>query len=215
MKLKPLLKIYSAGIIFFVGLLVYPSTYADGDLAKYLPETCYQTGEFEQQKPLANTGRLLITRGHYAFACDKGLVWHTEEPLVETTLYQLNGLTWIKSADQPLQPLTGKIHQQLGKILNQLIGGNQDYLQKHFVISENNDLLQLVPRKSRMKKFLQAIDIVRSEQRVDIKLQHPDNNFTSVVISNIQNLSSLDEDQCRESTNADADVCQTLLVPGS
>lgn len=211
MKSKPLLKNYSAGIIFVIGLLINPFTHADNILDKYLPETCYQTGEFEQQKPLANTNKLLTTHGRYAFACDKGLVWHTESPLMETTLYQLNGRAWIKSADQPMQPLTGKIHQQLGKILNQLIGGNQLYLEKHFVISETNDILILTPRKSRMKKFLQVIEITRSEQVVDIKLQHPNNHFTSVVITHIQNLASLNEDQCRESTKTGVEVCQTLL----
>lgn len=211
MRLKQRLKHYSAGVVFVVGLLINPCVNANEILNKYLPETCYQTGEFEQQKPLANTNKLLTTRGRYAFACDKGLVWHTESPLMETTLYQLNGRAWIKSADQPMQPLTGKIHQQLGKILNQLIGGNQVYLQKHFVVSQVNNILTLTPRKSRMKKFLQAIDIARGEQTVNIKLQHPNNQVTSVVIAHIQNLASLNEDQCRESTKTGVEVCQTLL----
>lgn len=211
MKSKPLLKHYSAGILFVIGLLIHSLTYADEILDKYLPQSCYQTGEFQQQKPLANTSKLLTTHGRYAFACDKGLVWHTESPLMETTLYQLNGRAWIKSADQPMQPLSGKIHQHLGKILNQLIGGNQVYLQKHFVISQADNILTLTPRKSRMKKFLQAIEIARGEQTVDIKLQHPNNQFTSVVITHIQNLALLNKDQCRESTKTGIEVCQTLL----
>lgn len=184
---------------------------ADDFLKSYLPETCYQTGEFEQQKPLGTTNKLLTTKGRFAFACDKGLVWHVESPLVETTLYQLNGRQWIKPADSEMQPLNGKVHLQIGKILNQLIGGNQDYLNKNFVSVNKDNQLELTPRQRRMKKFLHSILIIRDSEQVNIKMLQQNNGFTAVRIYNIQNRSSLNETECRESTNTSRDVCQVLF----
>ncbi len=177
----------------------------------WLPETCYQTGEFEQQKPLGTTDKLLTTKGRFAFACDKGLVWHVESPLIETTVYQLNGRHWVKSADDKIQPLSGKVHQHVGKILNQLIGGNQAYLNKNFVAVHKDNQLELTPRQRRMKKFLRSIQIVREPEQVNIKMLQQDNGFTAVRIFNIQNRSSLNETECRESTNTAQDVCHLLL----
>lgn len=215
MKLKSLFNYFASRLMMAIGLAISCFVCADETLDKYLPQSCYQTGQFEQQKPLGKTNKMITTNGRYAFACDKGLVWHTQSPLTETTVYQLNGHQWIKSDDQPMQLLTGKIHQHLGKILNQLIGGNQDYLRKNFVVSETDNLLQLTPRQSRMKKFLLGIEIARNEQGVNIKLQHPKDNFTSVRIVNIQNMTSLSELDCRESTQTGVDVCHTLLAPDS
>ncbi len=186
-------------------------TVADDIFKTYLPETCYQTGEFEQQKPLGRTDKLLTTKGRFAFACDKGLVWHVESPLIETTLFQSSGRQWIQSADGNMQELNGTIHQHLGKILNQLIGGNQAYLNKNFVAVHKDNQLELTPRQRRMKKFLRSIQIVREPEQVNIKMLQQDNGFTAVRIFNIQNRSSLNETECRESTNTAQDVCYLLL----
>lgn len=185
---------------------------ADDLLKRYLPETCYQTGEFEQQKPLGKTTKLLNSQGRFAFACDKGLVWRTQTPLLETNLYQLNGRQWLQAGDAPLQELKGKIHRHLGNILNQLIGGNQQYLNKHFVMMEQDQTLVLTPKQSRMKKFLQSIHITPADDAVVIKMQHPD-NFTQVRIFNINSRESLDQTECRDSTQTSAEICQTLFEP--
>lgn len=197
-------------LIIFLFCSFTTSAFAEDLLKKYLPETCYQTGEFEQQKPLGKTQKILDSQGRFAFACDKGLVWHTETPLVETSLYQKDGRQWLKSGDNPLQPLTGKIHRQLGDILNQLIGGNQQYLTKHFLMQENDSNLVLTPKQSRMKKFLQNIVIRPTADAVTIKMQHPD-AFTQVRIFNITSRESLNQNQCRESTQTSDEICQQLF----
>jgi hypothetical protein len=188
------------------------SAYASADdlLKRYLPETCYQSGEFEQQKPLGKTAKLLTSQGRFAFACDKGLVWHTQSPLIETNLYQLNGRQWLKSGDNPMQQLTGKIHRHLGNILNQLIGGNQQYLNKHFEMLEQDQTLVLTPKQSRMKKFLQQIQIIPAADSVTIKMQHPD-NYTQVRIFNINSRESLNQTECRDSTQTSDEICHRLF----
>lgn len=183
---------------------------ADDLLKRYLPETCYQTGEFEQQKPLGKTEKRLTSHGRFAFACDKGLVWNTQVPLSETNLYQLNGRQWLKSGDNAIQQLTGKIHRHMGDILNQLIGGNQQYLNKHFVIQEQDQTLLLTPRQSRMKKFLQQIQITPAADSVTIKMQHPD-NYTQVRIFNINSRESLNQTECRDSTQTSDEICHKLF----
>jgi hypothetical protein len=192
--------------------LCFCGAYASADdlLKRYLPETCYQTGEFEQQKPLGKTPKLLSSQGRFAFACDKGLVWRTQSPLLETNLYQLNGRQWLQSGDAPMQELKGKIHRHLGNILNQLIGGNQQYLNKHFVMAEQENALVLTPKQSRMKKFLQSIQVIPTDDAVIIKMQHPD-NFTQVRIFNINSRESLNQTECRDSTQTSDEICHRLF----
>jgi len=198
--------------ILFLLFVCACSTFVSADdlLKRYLPETCYQTGEFEQQKPLGKTQKLLTSQGRFAFSCNKGLVWRTQSPLLETNLYQLKGRQWLQSGDAPLQELNGKIHRHLGNILNQLIGGNQQFLNKHFAMVEQDKTLMLTPKQSRMKKFLQSIQITLTDNAVIIKMQHPD-NFTQVRIFNINNRDSLNQTECREFTQTSDEICYRLF----
>lgn len=164
----------------------------------YLPEGCYQTGLYEQQKSIAGMSKLLETQGSFAFACDKGLLWHTAAPLNETLVYSLQGNTQIVRADGSSQKLSGTVQRHLGQMLNNLIGGNRAYLEKTFAIVATDSGIRLTPRKKRMEKFLRAIDMTRSGDTVTIRMQHQGDEFTAIRVYQLQALQKLGREECMQ-----------------
>lgn len=185
-------------------------------LSYYLPESCYQTGRYTQQKSVAGINKLLETEGNFAFACDKGLLWHTSLPLNETLVYQLQGGTQLVHADGSSQKLSGTVQRHLGQMLNHLLGGNSAYLEKTFVIAASETGIQLTPRKKRMEKFLRNIHITRSSDAVTIRMQHQGDEFTAIRVFELQSLPALSAAQCAHllsTGNTVAIACQQLLTP--
>jgi hypothetical protein len=182
----------------------------------YLPESCYQTGRYTQQKSVAGMNKLLETHGRFAFACDKGLLWHTAAPLSETLVYQLRGTTQLVRADGSSQRLSGTVQRHLGQMLNHLLGGNSAYLEKTFFIAATDTGIALTPRKKRMEKFLRRIDITRTADAVAIRMQHQGDEFTAIRVYELQPLPSLNAMQCAQLLEAEppvASACQQLLTP--
>lgn len=185
-------------------------------LNDYLPESCYQTGRYTQQKSVAGINKLLATEGNFAFACDKGLLWHTSLPLTETLVYRLQGGTQLVRADGSSQRLAGTVQRHLGQMLNHLLGGNSEYLEKTFVVTATETGIQLVPRKKRMEKFLRNIHITRSSDAVTIRMQHQGDEFTAIRVFEMQSLTSLSAPECAQMLSAGHSVaiaCQQLLTP--
>ncbi|WP_331352938.1 hypothetical protein [Cellvibrio sp. UBA7671] len=182
-------------------------------LQNYLPESCYQTGRYQQEKNLAGLTKLLQTQGSFAFACDKGLLWHTAAPLNETLVYRLQGTTQLIKADGSIQKLSGTLQRHLGQMLNHLLGGDSVYLEKNFVITATESGIRLTPRKKRMEKFLRAIDIARTDADVSIRMQHQGEEYTAIRVYELQTLPALTANQCTQLTGVAASACQQLLAP--
>lgn len=182
-------------------------------LQNYLPESCYQTGRYEQQKSLTGLTKLLETQGSFAFACNKGLLWHTAAPLNETLVYRLQGTTQLIKADGSTQKLSGSLQRHLGQMLNHLLGGDSVYLEKTFVIAATESGIRLTPRKKRMEKFLRAIDIARTDTDVSIRMQHQGEEYTAIRVYELQLLPALTANQCTQLAGVAAHACQQLLAP--
>lgn len=213
-QLCVLLLVFAANIA--VSESVNPQPVSSSLLKHYLPESCYQTGRYTQQKSIAGINKLLETEGSFAFACDKGLLWHTALPLNETLVYQLQGGAQLVRADGTSQKLSGTVQRHLGQMLNHLLGGNSAYLEKTFVIAATETGIQLTPRKKRMEKFLRNIHITRSSAAVTIRMQHQGDEFTAIQVFELQPLPALTALQCAQSLSAGNSVavaCQQLLTP--
>nr|WP_324256892.1 hypothetical protein [Cellvibrio fontiphilus] len=184
-------------------------------LQEYLPQSCYQLGRYQQQKSVRGLVKPIETQGYFAFACDKGLLWHTSAPLTETLIYRLQGATRLVRGDGSQQKLSGVVQRQLGQMLNNLLGGNKAYLERAFVIARSEQGIQLVPRKKRMEKFLQRIDIAREQDTVSIRLQHPGGEYTAIRVHAIQSFELLNTSECSQqlAVERSADLCQQLFNP--
>jgi hypothetical protein len=225
-RLRPIAFLFIS-LSYWLSYAALAETSSSDLLSGYLPQGCYQTGQYQQQKSIAGINKLLETQGSFAFACDKGLLWHTATPLNETLVYQLQGKTRLIHTDGSNQFLSGTLQRHLGNMLNNLMGGNRTYLEKTFFIVATDTGIRLTPRKKRMEKFLRAIDISRStdmantdaanKTAVNIRMQHQGDEFTAIRVYQTHQLSTLTQVQCEQiTTNSDSPLgfaCQQLLTP--
>lgn len=167
-------------------------------LDAYLPETCNQTGLYQQQKSIAGISKQLQTSGSFVFACEKGLLWYAGAPLNETLVYELQGSTQLITAEGTPKKISGTVQKQLGKMLNHLIGGDHRYIEKTFVVAQTDAGVRLTPRNKRMEKFLRAIDISRTDDAVSIHMLHQGDEFTAIKVYQLQTLVNTSFEQCQQ-----------------
>lgn len=212
---------------FFVSILILASVLcgsAFGDensdargesgdsLQGYLPSGCYHAGQYRQEKTVAGLEQPLVTAGNFLYTCDQGLIWHTAMPVTETIIYKISGEHFVLNAENHLNPLDGRVHKALGTLLNHLIGGNLDYLKRHFQTVDANDKLRLLPKQKRLKNFLQYIEIVPSADNVQINLQHSADETTRISIFATRVFESFDVDSCKVLLPEKAFACGALFL---
>ena len=184
-------------------------------LAAYLPETCNQAGLYQQQKSIAGISKQIETSGSFVFACEKGLLWYASAPLQETLVYERQGGTRLISDKGSAKKISGAVQKQLGKMLNHLIGGDQRYIEKTFLIAQTDTGVRLTPRNKRMEKFLRSIDITRAADGVSIDMQHQGDEFTAIKVYQLQALADVSLAQCQQLAPATAPsfarACQDLF----
>ena len=180
-------------------------------LSSYLPEGCYHAGEYQQHKTLAGMDKPLITNGSFAFYCNQGLIWHTHSPITETTIYKAQGSHVVVRADGSTQVLDSRAQRALGKILNNLIGGNSDYLQQTFSIVEKGDRVELTPKNKQMQKFLNSLSITPQADSVKITLQLAEQEIIAIRIFARRSFASLEQTQCAQLLTLPPLACNILF----
>ncbi|RYZ90844.1 MAG: hypothetical protein EOO68_24310 [Moraxellaceae bacterium] len=197
--------------LFSTLVLLCMSSTVWADLATYLPRGCYHAGQYEQQKHLAGVAKPLITQGSFAFNCHQGLIWHTQSPIIETIVYKTQGDHFILRADNNAQVLDSRVHRALGKILNNLIGGNSDYLQQTFTILEQPDGLVLTPKNKQMQKFLHSLNVTQKKDAIDITMELAEQEITEIHIFSRRSFEALDQSQCAELSGISPAACNILF----
>ncbi len=205
----PSAKIFTAMLLMFAAPF---AAWADTTkLSGYLPESCYLAGEYQQHKTLAGMDKPLITDGSFAFNCNQGLIWHTQAPITETIIYKLQGNHVVLRADGSAQALDGRAQRALGKILNNLIGGNSDYLKQTFSIAEKNSSLELIPKNKQMQKFLHSLSITPQADSVKITLQLAEQETIAIRIFERRSFTSLEQTQCEQLPKLPPQACKILF----
>lgn len=214
-------------LTMFLMLTTFPTAWADtAKLSNYLPEGCYHAGEYQQHKTLAGMDKPLITDGSFAFNCNQGLIWHTQSPITETIIYKAQGDHVIMRADGSAQVLDSRAQRALGKILNNLIGGNSDYLQQTFSIVEKNGVekastekdnkdkensIELTPKNKQMQKFLHSLSITPQTDSVKITLQLAEQETVTIRIFARHSFTSLEQTQCEQLPKLPPQACKILF----
>ncbi len=220
----PFAKIFAATLLMLTASLTAPLiAWADTyKLSNYLPEGCYHAGEYQQHKILAGIDKPLITDGSFAFNCNQGLIWHTQSPITETIIYKAQGDHVMMRADGSTQILDGRAQRALGKILNNLIGGNGDYLQQTFTIVESDNSnkkedgkkassLELTPKKKQMQKFLNSLNITPQADSVKITLQLAEQETITIRIFARQTFTGFEQAQCEQLPKLPPQACKILF----
>ena len=215
----PFAKIFTAiFLIFAAPPVVWANTTT---LSSYLPEGCYHAGEYQQHKTLAGMDKPLITDGSFAFNCNQGLIWHTQSPITETIIYKAQGDHLMVRAAGSTQVLDSRAQRALGKILNNLIGGNSDYLQQTFSIveksslekagTEKEDSVELTPKNKQMQKFLHSLSITPQADSVNITLQLAEQETIAIRVFARRSFTSLDQTHCEQLPKLPPQACNILF----
>jgi hypothetical protein len=201
-------------LMFAAPLAVWANTTT---LSNYLPEGCYHAGEYQQHKTLAGMDKPLITDGSFVFNCNQGLIWHTQSPITETIIYKAQGDHFMVRADGSTQVLDSRAQRAMGKILNNLIGGNSDYLQQTFSIVEKEssiekeDSVELTPKNKQMQKFLHSLSITPQTDSVKITLQLAEQETIVIRIFARRSFTTLEQTQCEQLPKLPPQACKILF----
>ena len=148
------------------GLLVlgWAASSVGDAVSSHLPSGCIHSGSFFQEKTLEGMAKPLQTRGDYLFHCEQGLIWHTVSPLTETAIYRAAGEHWLLNADGSTSRLDSRLHKSLGNLLNRLVGGDAEWLQRNFDAETDSTGLGLRPKQRGMRRAIERIHIRREPQ---------------------------------------------------
>lgn len=179
-------------------------------LANFFPSACHVSGHYTQNQSLKSIEETLRSDGRFIFSCGQGLIWHTTSPFEETIVYS-NDQETKRFDGATFASIDSRLHKFLGTLLNNLIGGNHSYLEKHFTIENSENALVLHPKKKRLKKFIKDIQLVFSESGTTFQINHPENTATQILIHEIVEYASFDESFCTKIQPLPDGTCKTLF----
>ena len=185
-----------------------PST---SDLSTVLPKACLMAGNFQQSKHLPGISEALESQGEFIFHCQQGLIWQTNLPHPETLVYRLDGKHQLLLPDSEAERLNSRVHRELGKILNNLIGADLEYLNRHFDQYRDGTHYTLVPKRKRLRNYIASIALLRAEAGVQISIAQRDDELSIIDIQQTQVFDSLDLETCVASPSLHPMACALLL----
>jgi hypothetical protein len=199
--------------------LVKYAVSVDEHLADLLPRSCYFSGRFTEQKQLVGLSEPLLSQGRLMFACDRGLTWYTEVPIKEALIYSLSRQHFFYSqTQQSIKPLTGRLHNNIGKLLVSIMGADTGYIDQHFKLIDESRVdkpYRFVPRKKAMKKFISELRLqkigVNGDATIVIEFNQPDVGSTRLTIAQVQYHGSGSMIECL-SVLRNQKICQRFLI---
>lgn len=184
-------------------------------LQALLPQACNLAGVFTQSKKLPDINQTLQSSGNFIFSCGQGLIWSTREPQQETLIYRRDNKHYVLLPENDASPLKGRIHRELGNILNNLIGADIDYLHTHFDESANGEGYTLTPKNKRLRKYIANIAIQplaagADKHGVNITIHHSEQENTQIAIEQTHIFDEFSRALC-DQFNSDAIAACALL----
>jgi hypothetical protein len=201
--------------LFLLLVLLANFAYAEGEdadlLSDLLPAGCFHSGSYSQIKSFASLPDPVKSSGSFLFSCELGLIWQSDYPINETLIYKKRAPHYRLSELGESTVLDQRIHKELAKLLNKLVGGDVGYLIRKFSLTEDGDGVKLVPRSARMRSFLQSVELRRdAEKAISITLRHKDQEATAMRIYDTQESESFAGLRCHEHLNHSASACNII-----
>ncbi len=145
-------------IWLFAALSLSAANAVEIDLPK---NECSFAGAFVQTKALPALPKPVLSKGVFYYHCQHGVIWSTTEPTAEALVLNKSGHGATVTGNQ-IKPLKSRQGKFLSSLLNNLMAGNTQALQKKFVIEqpdENNRAYTLTPKKRSLKRGVKQIAV--------------------------------------------------------
>ncbi len=184
-------------------------------LLSMLPQTCVFSGSFKQNRELVGLPVPLVSQGRFFFSCEQGLIWQTQSPINETLIYTKAQLHFSLDQNNELQVADSLIHNYLGRLLLSLMGGDIEYLQKNFAISEDQSkhALTLKPSSTALKRALQDILLQRQDKTATTRITDTNQQITLIETLQLQEFSAQLETACQSVFGNSDKICAALKNP--
>jgi hypothetical protein len=153
------------------------------------------------------------------FAGDRGLTGYTDVPITEALIYSLGRQHFFYSqTQQSIKPLTGRLHNNIGKLLVSIMGADTGYIDQHFKLIDEprmDEPYRFVPKKKAMEKFISELRLqkigVNDDTTIVVEFDQPDVGGTRLTIAQVQYNGSGSMIECL-SVLSNQKVCQRFLI---
>ncbi len=211
------MKALSCSFLCLLATILLPAILrADESLQSWLPERCEYHGQFEQTRLLQELPSPLISNGRFFFDCQAGVIWQTETPIFNTTIYTKDGVNFRFGREGSVSLLKGLVHGNMSSSLRSLMAGNVSSLSEKFIIAQGSTgetELELIPNRAAAKKHLQKVLLRRSGEGIEIDLVNSETTQTSISISEITEFQSSGSQVCQAIFTALPPICEGLYFP--
>ncbi len=123
---------------------------------------CYFIGSFTQQKSLSGLSTLAESAGQFIYSCDRGVIWSTNTPELETLVLKSETTTSKAIAYRLVDGLVERLKSRQSRFLTELImnlmSSDQTGIASSFTAEKNEDgSATLVPKKRQLKRAIKKI----------------------------------------------------------
>ncbi len=176
---------------------------------------CSFSGSFTQSKDVEGFVGPLLSAGVFFYHCEAGVIWKTKAPVSQTFVFRKSGKAY-SLQQQKVKALKSAQGKTLGRLLNSLIGGDQDQISAQFEITtrpeiecqEGSDTCEpsaevyiLEPRKRSLKRGLKVIELDLAQTKkaegtepsmsIGISMLDRKDQWTRIISSKVENVESL------------------------
>jgi hypothetical protein len=155
--------ILSSALILSTPLIQAQAPSLADSVAKELRERPMVRASFVQTRQIAALKRPLVSRGHFIFSKERGMVWEIQQPINITYVLQASGTTEI-AADGRVRRQSGREAQgmnEVGRILSALWSGSPAVLEPLFQTRMQGRMeqwtLKLLPKNAPLSDFLASV----------------------------------------------------------
>ncbi|MBX2867279.1 MAG: outer-membrane lipoprotein carrier protein LolA [Acidiferrobacterales bacterium] len=185
-------------------------------LQDWLPKSCQYHGEFEQNRVLEELPAPLRSTGRFLFDCRAGVIWHTETPVKNTTIYTSEDLNFRFDREGSVSALKGLVHRGMSTSLRALMGGDISSLNQNFTIVPEPDdetVVEFIPNQISARKHLQKILLRRSDNTIDIELVRNEKSNTAISILETSEFRFQGTEECASIFKKSPLLCESLYFP--
>ena len=197
---------------------------------------CSFSGSFTQSKDVAGLVGPLLSAGVFYYHCEAGVIWKTKSPVSQIFVFRKTGEAY-KLQQQTATVLKSAQGKVLGRLLNSLIGGDQNQIAEQFKITTrpeiecqegseackpSAEIYSLEPRKRSLKRGLKVIELNLAQPKeeegegqsmsVGISILDRKDQWTRIISSKTENLEGLTDSalRCSEVVSLNKQECDLL-----
>ena len=188
-------------------------------LKSMMPKVCHFSGEFSQTKQIKTLPVPLVSNGEFIYSCDHGLIWKTQNPIVESLVFTNQKLNFLVPEKLSVENLDGVQHDFLANLLLGLMAGNTEFIAKEFeveVSDKKDNLIQLilVPKNKMVKQAIDSVVLKKQTNKNELQISITDRNQqVTRIVSTEKKQYAKNDDFSNNCLSFSADGCKLLLNP--